>query len=170
VKGKILLYTGVFFLASLLLGKITNLFEMERLKSIQAKGEKIKQFTLIGIGDGKYRLKGDTLYTKGKDYYIDKFNLEYTKGREKIKVLSNKGVYNSEDETLNLQGDVQVILQNLKMETDNLKVLVKEKRAFNTTDTKITSKQMLTTGRNVFIDFKKNRLKLEDVKTVYRGG
>ena len=170
MKNKILFYPLLFFVASLILSQITDLFEKERLKELRYQEGIIKDFTLIGINNDRYILKGKKMLEKEKELIIDNFNLTYKTPQEDIHVLAEKGIYYKNKDTLNLIDNVKISTHNLKLQTSFLTILVNERRAFNSDFTTITSKDMLTQGKNVFINLKEETIKLEEVKTVFRGG
>jgi len=161
VKGKIISYSVIFFVLVLLFSQISQIFE-------KTKGE-IFNFTLSGTNSDRYILSGKKLIQENGKFVIDQFNLQYIKNGENVFIRSEKGVYHTDKDILDLEGDVRIVSQNLSIETDILKILVKERRAFNTKPVKMYSGDMETFGSNIFINLKEEMLKLENVKTIYRG-
>ena len=169
MKGKIISYTAIFFVLVLLFSKISQIFEKAELKNINYRKGEIYNFIISGIDTDRYILKGKKLIQDDGKFIIDSFNLQYLKNGENIFIRSDKGIYNTAKDILDLKGNVKVVSQNLSIETDLLKILVKERRAFNTKPVKMYSNNMETYGNNIFINLKEEMLKLENVKTVYRG-
>ncbi len=169
MKGKIISYTVIFFILVLLFSQISQIFEKTELKNISYKKGEIYNFIISGIDTDSYILRGDKLIQDDGKFIIASFNLEYLKNGENIFIRSDKGIYNTAKDILDLEGNVRIVSQNLSIETEILKILVKERRAFNTKPVKMYSSNMETFGSNIFINLKKEMLKLENVKTVYRG-
>ena len=169
MKSKIISYTVIFFVLVLLFSQISQMFEKAELKNISYKKGEIYNFILSGINSDRYILRGEKLIQDEGKFIINSFNLEYMRDRENIFIRSDKGIYNTAKDILDLEGNVKIVSENLSIETDILKILVKERRAFNTKPVKMYSGNMETFGRNIFIDLKEEMLKLENVKTVYRG-
>ena len=169
MKGKIISYTIIFFVLVLVFNQISQMFEKEKLKNIKYKKGEIENFIISGVNSDRYILKGKKLIQEDGRFLISTFNLEYMKNGENIFIHSNEGIYNTGRDILDLIGNVKVVSQNLTLETDILKILVKERRAFNTKPVKMYSGEMETFGSNIFINLKDEMLKLENVKTIYRG-
>ena len=169
MKGKIISYTVIFFILVMLFSQISQMFEKAELKSISYRKGEIYNFVISGIDSDRYVLKGEKLIQDDGKFIIDSFNLEYKKDGENIFIRSDRGIYNTAKDILDLEKNVRIVSENLTIETDILKILVKERRAFNTKPVKMYSGNMETLGSNIFINLKEEMLKLENVKTVYRG-
>ncbi|NPA57890.1 MAG: LPS export ABC transporter periplasmic protein LptC [Aquificae bacterium] len=169
MKSKVLFYTAVFFLLAVLFNQISRIFEGVELKSLRYTQGEIEKFVLAGINGDRYVLRGKRLVDRGDGYFIERFDLEYLKGDEKLYIRSKEGLYRKEEDILDLKDNVKIITKKLILETEYLRMLVKEKRAFNSTSVKLYSGKMETVGENIFIDVAEESLKLENVKTVYKG-
>ncbi len=154
---------------SVIFSQITELFKKEKLKNLRYKSGVIEDFTLIGINKDHYILKGRKIIEKEKEFVIDGFYLIYKTSNEDIQIMAEKGIYKKNKDTLDLFHNVRIFTQNLKLYTSFLTVLVNERRAFNSDLVTIKGKEMYTEGKNLFINLKEETLKLEDVKTVFRG-
>jgi len=169
VKSKILAYTAVFFLVVLLFTQISQFFEKLELKSLDYKKGEIENFILTGVNNDRYFLRGKKLVDTAGKYTIQDFNLEYFKNGEKLFMYSDRGIYKKDRDILDLEQNVKIITHNLILKTQILKILVKERRAFNSNPVILYTGYMETKGDNIFIDFVDEKLKLENVITVYRG-
>ncbi|WP_457643147.1 LPS export ABC transporter periplasmic protein LptC [Persephonella sp.] len=169
MKTKVLTYAVIFFLLVFLFYHVSHMFETVEISSLDYQKGEITDFILTGVNSDRYVLKGKKILDTGSGYSIEDFNLIYLKNDEKTVVSSKQGVYVKEKDILDLIGDVKIVSGELTMETQFLRILVKERRAFNTNKVKMYTEYMETRGDNIFINLKENRLKLEDVTTVYRG-
>ncbi|WP_457625765.1 LPS export ABC transporter periplasmic protein LptC [Persephonella sp.] len=169
MRSKILSYTLIFFLIVLLFSQISQIYEKSYIKNVEYEGGEIEDFILTGINSDKYVMSGKKIKEKNNRFLIDGFNLSYIKGNENIFIKAKKGIYRTDKDILDLEGDVKIISENLSIDTEVLKIFVKERRAFNTEPVKLYSENMETYGNNIFINLKTELLKLENVKTVYRG-
>lgn len=169
MKSKIFLYIGIFLILSLLFEQLNKIFETERLQNISYTNGEIYKFTLVGVNEDRYILTGDKMTELQEKVIIDGFNLNYQKNKENILIKSKQGIYHKKNKILDLFYDVQIISKDLKLKTEKLKFLTKERRAYNTEKVKLFSKNMQTDGENVFIDLVNERLKLENVKSVFWG-
>ncbi|WP_456383414.1 LPS export ABC transporter periplasmic protein LptC [Persephonella sp.] len=169
MKSKILAYAAVFFLLVLLFNQISQFFEKVELKSLDYKKGEIDNFVLTGINNDRYMLKGKKLIDTAGGYIIQDFNLEYFKDGERLFIYSDKGVYRKDKDILDLEQNVKIVTHDLTMETQFLRMLVKERRAFNSNPVILYTEYMKTEGDNIFIDLVRERLKLENVTTIYRG-
>ncbi|MBK3331455.1 LPS export ABC transporter periplasmic protein LptC [Persephonella atlantica] len=170
MKSKIIFYVLTFFLVSLIFSKITELFEKEKLKNLRYQSGVIQDFTLIGVNSDRYILKGKKIVEKKAEFIIDGFDLVYKTPEEDVYIKADRGIYNKKKDTLDLFRNVRILTKDMKLKTEFLTILVNERRAFNSSPVEITGKEMFTEGRNIFIKLKDETLKLEDVKTVFRGG
>jgi len=169
VKSKILSYAGIFFLLVLLFNQVSQFFERVELKPLKYTKGEIDKFIVIGINSDRYSLKGDRLIDTEGSYLIRSFNLEYLKDGEKIYVRSEEGIYKKNKDILDLKRNVKIVSGEFVLETDSLRMLVKERRAFNSSRVKLYSDRMETFGDNLFMDIPEQSLKLENVRTVFRG-
>ncbi|MDQ7055018.1 MAG: LPS export ABC transporter periplasmic protein LptC [Persephonella sp.] len=170
MRTKLLFYTLAFFLISLIFSQITELFEKEKLKKLRYQSGVIQDFTLIGVNSDRYILKGKKIVEKKTGFIIDGFDLIYKTPEEDIYIKSDRGIYDKKRDTLDLIHNVRIFTKDMKLKTEFLTILVNERRAFNSSPVEITGKEMFTEGRNIFMNLKKETLKLEDVRTVFRGG
>ncbi len=170
MKNKVIFYLLAFFLASLLFSQITGLFEKEKLKNLEYQSGIIEDFTLIGVNNDRYLLKGKKIIERKTGFIIDGFDLIYKTPEENIYIKADRGIYNKQKDTLELVHNVRIFTEEMKLRTDFLTILVSERRAFNSSLVEVTGREMFTEGRNIFINLKRNTLKLEDVKTIFRGG
>ncbi|WP_297455091.1 LPS export ABC transporter periplasmic protein LptC [Persephonella sp.] len=169
MKNKILLYVAVFFLILILFSQITQIFtgiEISKLKPVQGK---IENFTLVGVNSDRYILKGKSMLELQNRILIDNFNLKYIKNNETIFINSEQATYHKRKNFLDLFKNVKITTGKMKLYTDKLRILVNERRAYNTTKVKLVSDNMETLGENIFINLKQENMKLENVKTIYRG-
>ena len=169
MKNKILLYTAVFFVISILFSQITQIFTDVKISSLKPVQGKIENFTLVGINSDKYILTGKSMIELQNKILIDDFNLKYTKNNEIIFIISDKATYHKKKNFLDLFQNVKITTGEMKLYTDKLRILVNERRAYNTTKVKLISDNMETFGENIFINLKQEDMKLENVKTIYRG-
>nr|WP_242462856.1 LPS export ABC transporter periplasmic protein LptC [Persephonella atlantica] len=115
-------------------------------------------------------MKGKKIVEKKAEFIIDGFDLVYKTPEEDVYIKADRGIYNKKKDTLDLFRNVRILTKDMKLKTEFLTILVNERRAFNSSPVEITGKEMFTEGRNIFIKLKDETLKLEDVKTVFRGG
>ncbi|SNZ02129.1 LPS export ABC transporter protein LptC [Persephonella hydrogeniphila] len=169
MRSKILSYTLVFFLLILLFSQISQIYEKSYIKNVEYESGEIEDFILTGINTDKYVMSGKRIREQNNKFLIDGFNLSYIKGDENVFIKAKKGIYRTDKDILDLIGDVKIISKDLSIDTQVLKIFVKERRAFNTEPVKLYSQNMETYGNNIFINLKTELLKLENVKTVYRG-
>ncbi|WP_456465462.1 LPS export ABC transporter periplasmic protein LptC [Persephonella sp.] len=169
MRSKIISYTVVFFILVMVFSQVSQIFEKTKLKNVNYKKGEIYNFTLSGVNSDRYILKGKSIIQEGENFIINSFNLEYIKNGENIFIHSDKGIYDEGKDILNLEGNVRIVSENLSIETELLKILVKERRAFNTKPVKMYSGSMETLGNNIFINLREEMLKLENVRTIYRG-
>lgn len=169
MKNKILLYTAILFVILILFSQITQIFtgiEISKLKPVQGK---IENFILVGVNSDRYILTGKSMLELQNRILIDDFNLKYKKNNEDIIINSDKATYHKRKKFLDLFQNVKITTGQMKLYTDKLRILVNERRAYNTTKVRLESDNMETFGENIFINLKKEDMKLENVKTIYRG-
>jgi lipopolysaccharide assembly outer membrane protein LptD (OstA) len=168
VKKKAIIYTVIFSSAAFILNFINTKLEKSQLKNLTYQQAQIYDFTLISKNSEKMIIKGDLLTDKIK--YLEGKNVKakIIKNKDVVDIKAEKAIFDKKN-TLLLEDNVEISKKDLKILTPQLTFNTQESIAYNNTDNTILSTKMKTTGKDIFIDLKKEILKLKDVKTQIYG-
>ncbi len=157
------------FIISYLFYEIQEKYYQSEIKLLQFGKSYIKDFIIVGKNREKFVLKGDYLEDKKDTVKIENFVLNYIREKEVLNIKSKVAKYLKKVNVLTLEKNVNILGKNLFIDTDTLYILLKDKKAFNSSDVVIKMKNITTSGKNIVVDLKNETLQLEAVKSKIRG-
>ncbi len=169
MKRNIVSLSIIFLTAVFILNEINRYIIEEKLSSIKYTDAQINNFFIIGKDGDSYILKGEKLTEKRDRILIDIFDLDYMKGKEKFKIKAEKGIYYKNKNVLKLIKDVNIKTDGFLLKTDQLYIFTDKRTAKNNRDVYLYSDKMVTVGKGVFIDLRKEKMIIKNAKTVFRG-
>ncbi|WP_457642502.1 LPS export ABC transporter periplasmic protein LptC [Persephonella sp.] len=169
MKKNIAALSIVFLVSVFILNEINKYMTGESLSKIKYTDAQINDFLLIGRNSDKFVLKGNKLIEKEDRILIDLFKLDYIKDGEPFKIDAEKGVYFKNRDILKLSNNVKIRTDRFILETSILYIFTKKRVAKSNQKVHLYSENMDTIGKGLFINLKKEKMIIKDVRTVFRG-
>ncbi len=163
---KVFLFTVIFFLGAFLFGIIIKKIEFGKIKSITFEGSKIQDFVLVNKNSNKTYFVGEKAIETEKYFIISNLSGYIEKSNRKTYISSEKANLNKKENLAKLYKNVKITMNSTNLLTTELTINLKKQIAYGNDLCKITTGKSLTTGKNIFINLKREILKLENVKTI----
>ncbi|NPA52648.1 MAG: LPS export ABC transporter periplasmic protein LptC [Aquificae bacterium] len=165
-----LLVIIVFVSIAYILSEITKILQKKQIAGLIYKESVIKDFVMAGVGEDNFLLKGKLIIDKGNTVEMEEIEFVYKIPPSNIKINSRRAVVFLEKKLVKLRENLLIQLNSILIETQSLDIFLNKKIAKNEDKVIIKSNgNMVTKGKNLYIDINVNILKLKDVTTIIRG-
>jgi lipopolysaccharide assembly outer membrane protein LptD (OstA) len=165
---KIFLFTLVFLLGAFLFGLIIKKIDYGRVKSVNISGSKVYNFALIKKNHSKIYFEGNKAIEMGKKIKVFGLN-GYIKQKQKKTYMSAKNaVLYKDDKSIFLYENVNISSNGVNLNTSSLNIDLSKQVAYGNEFCTITTKNSITNGKNIFINFKDDFFTLKKVKTIIK--
>ncbi len=169
MKGNILQLLLAVFVLSFVFYELQERYYQSKITSLKFGKSQIKDFLIVGKNKEKFVLKGDLLEDVKDVVNIKGFVLNYIRNGEILSINSKTAKYLKNADILELEEDVNIRSKDMEITTEALYILIDQKKAVNDTDVKITLKNISVEGKGLVIDFERETLKIDNVKSKIRG-
>jgi len=169
LKGNILQLLLAVFVLSFVFYELQERYYQSKITSLKFGKSQIKDFLIVGKNKEKFVLKGDLLEDVKDVVNIKGFVLNYIRNGEILSINSKTAKYLKNADILELEEDVNIRSKDMEITTEALYILIDQKKAVNDTDVKITLKNISVEGKGLVIDFERETLKIDNVKSKIRG-
>ena len=167
---KFAFYFLVILLSSFIFKEISDYLDKQKfLENLRYTDNTLENFYIVSKSNQTYILKGSKMIDKKDEYFIENPVLQYFGEKGSFTLTSEKGLYNNENKTAKFYENVSFQSKDVQMKTEYITIDTQKKLAYNDLPTTVSSKNMITTGKNLFLDFDKEVLKLDNVNTQIRG-
>jgi len=141
---------------------ISQKLEKSKLKNISYEKSTIYNFTFVSKNSEKIIVKGKKLIDNISNIYAEDITSFIEKNGMIIK--SKTATYDKKN-ILKLEKNVNISTKDMNLFTDYIIINFKKNIAYNFNKNKIVSKKMITTGKNLLFNFKRDFLILKSVRT-----
>ncbi len=167
-KRTFIMYFTLFLLITIVFKEYTRYMEKKEVANLLYRNSVIKDFIFRGKGTYDFILKGEKIVDKTDVMEMYNISLQF-KQRTTINLVADFGEYLRNENLVYFKNNVILTMDGLKIETPVLKILVKEQIIKSDENVILTSKGMITKGKNLEINLYNNEFKLKNVKTEIRG-
>lgn len=166
---KILILSFLFLSASYVFNKVSEYLDKEKLKDMKYANTEIENFVIVSKKlDSQYKLFGTKMTDLGEKLYIEKPFIVYLKDNKSFELKGAYSYYLKDKKIAEIYKDVNFKSKDIKMVTDILFIDSDNKVAYNNSKAFITSENMEIIGKDLFLDFDKEILKLNQVETRFK--
>ncbi len=166
---KLTLILSFTLVSAFIFNEIQNRLYRSQLSLLKFGQSEIKDFLIIGKGKDRFIVRGFKLIDY-RDYIdIDNLILSLVRKEDIINVKSGEARYFKNNSILSLKRDVTLSSKDFVLNTPSVNIFLKREIAKNKDHVTIKTEYFLTTGKNLLIDFKNDKLQIENVKSFIRG-
>ena len=168
MKKKAFIYTLIFSFISLMINFINTQIEKSKIKDLSYKQARIFNFTLVSKNSKKIIVKGEVLIDKIKYLEGKNINADILEENNVVNIKAKSGIFDKK-EIINLKDNVKVSTKGVKLLTSRLTFNLRKNLAYNNQRSEIIAKNMRTSGINLLMDLKQEKIFLEKAKTEIKG-
>ncbi len=167
-KRTFIMYFVLFLLVTVAFKEYTRYMERKEVANLLYKNSVIKDFIFRGKGTYDFILKGEKIIDKTDVMEMYNISLQF-KQKSTINLVADFGEYLRDKNVVYFKNNVVLKMDNLKIETPILQILVKKQVIKSDENVILSSNGMITKGKNLEINLYNNEFKLKDVRTEIRG-
>lgn len=147
---------------------INTQIEKSKIKDLSYKQARIFNFTLVSKNSKKIIVKGEVLIDKIKYLEGKNINADILEENNIVNIKAKSGIFDKK-EIINLKDNVKVSTKGVKLLTSRLTFNLRKNLAYNNQRSEIIAKNMRTSGINLLMDLKQEKIFLEKAKTEIKG-
>ncbi len=167
-KRTFIMYFVLFLLVTIVFKEYTRYMEKKEVMNLLYKNSVIKDFIFRGKGTYDFILKGEKIVDKVDVMEMYNISLQF-KQKTTINLVADFGEYLRNENLVYFKNNVILKMDGLKVETPILQILIKKQIIKSDENVVLTSKGMITKGKNLEINLYNNEFKLKNVRTEIRG-
>ncbi len=167
-KRSFIMYFVLFLLVTIAFKEYTRYQEKKEIANLIYKNSVIKDFIFRGKGTYDFLLKGEKIVDKTEIMEMYNISLNF-KQKTTINLVADYGEYLRNKNLVFFKNNVVLNMDSLKIETPVLQFLIKKQIIKSDENVLLTSKGMITKGKNLEINLYNNEFKLKNVRTEIRG-
>ena len=167
-KRTFIMYFVLFLLVTIAFKEYTRYMEKKEALNLLYKNSVIKDFIFRGKGNYDFILKGEKIVDKVDIMEMYNISLQF-KQKTTINLVADFGEYLRNENLVYFKNNVILKMDGLKVETPILQILIKKQIIKSDENVVLTSKGMITKGKNLEINLYNNEFKLKNVRTEIRG-